>query len=221
MGSEDLFHQRKAKAVKKLERRIAKRSSYDRVLMVCEGAKTEPYYFNDLVQFYKLNTANVAIDGSCGSSPASVLERAIELWKEQSRKGDPYDRVYCIFDKDTHETYDATLREISSRKPKNTFFACQSIPCFEYWLLLHFKYTTKPYAATGGSSVANEVLKELKGLFPEYAKGNKQIFSSLNGQLEFAEENAARALKASQENYTDNPSTYIHELVGYLQNLKN
>ena len=45
MGSEDLFHKRKAKSAEQLERRKAKRSPYEKVLIVCEGEKTEPNYF--------------------------------------------------------------------------------------------------------------------------------------------------------------------------------
>ena len=59
MGTVNLFHKRKAKAADGLERRKAKRESYDKVLIVCEGEKTEPNYFNELINFYKLNTANV------------------------------------------------------------------------------------------------------------------------------------------------------------------
>jgi len=55
---------------------------------------------------------------------------------------------------------------------------------------------------------------------PEYEKGSGNIFSSLYPQLDFAKANAERALEASQKNNTDNPSTYIHQLVEYLQNLK-
>ena len=47
MGSEDLFHKRKAKSVKQLARNKSKRAPYDKVLIVCEGTKTEPYYFTD------------------------------------------------------------------------------------------------------------------------------------------------------------------------------
>ena len=77
MGSDNLFHKRKAKAAKTLERRKSKRSSYEKILIVCEGEKTEPYYFDDLIQYHKLNTANVEIDGSCGSSPKSVYDHAL------------------------------------------------------------------------------------------------------------------------------------------------
>ncbi|MBV1929528.1 MAG: RloB family protein [Gammaproteobacteria bacterium] len=220
MGSDNLFHKRKAKAAGSLERRKSKRSSYDKVLIVCEGEKTEPNYFNELIQFYELNTANVAIDGICGSSPKSVFNRAIDLWQKEDQKGDPFDRVYCVFDKDSHETYEATISRVSAQKPIDVFYAAVSIPCFEYWLLLHFKYTTKPYAETGTSSIGNEVLKELKGMIPEYAKGSNEIFSSLYPQLELAKKNAERSLQCANDNHTDNPSTRVHELIDYLQNLK-
>lgn len=220
MGSDNLFHKRKAKAADSLERRKSKRSSYDKVFIVCEGQKTEPNYFNEIIKTYKLNTANVAIDGSCGSSPKSVFERAIDLWKREEIKGDPFDRVYCVFDKDSHETYEETLRNIYTQTPKEIFYAAVSIPCFEYWLLLHFKYSTKPYAATGASSIANEVLKELRGVMPAYEKGSHNIFTDLHSQLDFAKANAARSLQCAEGNHTDNPSTFIHELVEYLQNLK-
>jgi hypothetical protein len=220
MGSDNLFHKRKARAAKSLKRRSAIRSTYEKVLIVCEGKKTEPNYFSELVEFYKLNTANVAIDGSCDSSPRSVFERAVNLCEQELQKNDPYDRIYCVFDKDSHETYDEAIRAIRDKSPKGTFFAAQSIPCFEYWLILHFKYTTKPYAATGKSSIGDEVLKDLKSLMPDYEKGNKNIFSSLHTQLDFAKENSIRALQYAQNNYTDNPSTHIHKLVEYLQNLK-
>lgn len=220
MGSDNLFHKRTAKVADNLERRKAKRSSYDKVLIVCEGEKTEPNYFNELIQFYELNTANVDIDGSCGSSPKSVFKRAINLWEIEDRKGDPFDRVYCVFDRDSHETYEETVRKISEHKPKNLFHAAVSVPCFEYWLLLHFKFTTKPYAATGASSIANEVFKELKDVMPNYTKGSINIFSTLASQVEFAKENATRSMQHAEDNHTDNPTTYIHDLVDYLQNLK-
>lgn len=220
MGSEDLFHKRKAKLADKLERRKAKRDSYDKVLIVCEGGKTEPNYFIELVDHYEINSANVAIDGSCGSSPKSVYERAHALYQAEVIKGDSFDRVYCVFDKDSHDTYGEALTCIASEKPISTFYATTSIPCFEYWLLLHFKYTTNPYSRAGTSSIGNEALKDLVAVMPEYEKGGLKLFSSLFEQLEFAKSNADRALQEANNTHTDNPSTNVHELVDYLQNIK-
>lgn len=220
MGTDNLFHKRRAKAADQLERRKARRSSYEKVLIVCEGEKTEPNYFNELIQFYELNTANVEIDGTCGSSPISVLERALDLKRLEETKGDPFDKIYCVFDKDSHSTYDEALRQISEYPQKGLIHATISVPCFEYWLLLHFRYTTKPYAACGSSSIANEVLKELKCVMPEYKKGSHNIYIFLADQVEFAKENAARAVEQAKANHTDNPITYVHKLVEYLQRLK-
>lgn len=219
MGTDNLHHRRKAKVVKELQRRRSRRASYDKILIVCEGEKTEPNYFRELVNFYKLNSANVEIDGSCGSSPKSVLERAESLALSEKTKGDAYDRVYCVFDKDSHETFDETIKKIDNKKPADIFYASISVPCFEYWLLLHFEYTTKPFHRTGKSSVADEVIKDLKKYMPEYRKADCNVFFQLVDQLDFAKANSHRALKSAKQNHTDNPSTKIHELVDYLQNL--
>ncbi len=201
MGSEDLFHKRKAKAADRLERRKAKRASYDKVLIVCEGEKTEPNYFNELVDFYEINSANVDVDGTCGSSPKSVFERALSLYQAEIIKGDPFDRVYCVFDKDSHGTYDTTINKIRSNEYKSVFYATTSVPCFEYWLLLHFKYTTKPYAATRSASVGEAVLKDLVKVIPAYEKGSAGIFSLLQDQLEYAKNNSIRAKLHSEKKW--------------------
>ena len=53
-----------------------------------------------------------------------------------------------------------------------------------------------------------------------YTKGSIDIFSALLGQLDFAKNNARRALQAAEANHTDNPTTKVHELVDFLQNIR-
>jgi hypothetical protein len=67
---------RKARSFRELERRNPKRSPYDQILIVCEGGKTEPNYFQALIDDLRLNTANVEVDGESGSSPRSVVAHA-------------------------------------------------------------------------------------------------------------------------------------------------
>jgi len=222
MGSQDLFHKRKAKVAADLDRRKAKRAAYEKVLIICEGEKTEPNYFNELVDFYKLNTANVEIDGSCGSSPNKVFERAKELYDIEEKRGDSYDKVYCVFDRDTHTSYDDTVASIRKEqlKIKDTFFHITSVPCFEFWLILHFNFSTKPYIAAGNLSSGDQVVRDLKRFIPEYTKGIEGIFSLLHNQIELAKVNADRVNDQANANHTDNPSTFVNELVHYLQNLK-
>jgi hypothetical protein len=55
---------------------------------------------------------------------------------------------------------------------------------------------------------------------PHYSKGQQDTFFELQDQLEFAKDNAKRALKAAEANGTDNPTTRVHELVEFLQHIK-
>ncbi len=220
MGSDDLFHKHKAKQAGELKRKQAKRAPYDRVLIVCEGEKTEPHYFQELCDHYRLNSANIEISGDCGSAPINVVERAKKLYRTEQRNGIPFDRVYCVFDKDTHYTYEPALQEVENAKPKATFFAINSVPCFEFWLLLHFAYTTQPFYGTeGAKSAGGQVLDELKKYIADYAKGDHGHFERLIGQLPQAIQHSKRALKEANANGTGNPTTLVYELVEYLQGL--
>ncbi len=88
MGSDDLHHKRKARRAKDLARRKSSRASYDRVLIVCEGAKTEPNYLRELIDCLELNSANVEVDGDSGSSPISVVKHAKRRYREEQAKGE-------------------------------------------------------------------------------------------------------------------------------------
>jgi hypothetical protein len=211
---------RPRRQAKNVRREGPKRDPYDRVLIVCEGKATEPNYLQGLRSDYRLNSENVKIDGKGGSSPDSVFKRATRLWKRERDKGNPYDRVYCVFDKDTHTTYEETLGKISNYTPKGIFFPAQSIPCFEYWLILHFKFTAKPYSSDSRRRVGDVVKKDLKVIFPEYEENSKTIFWDLKDKLKTAKQHAVKSLKAAQARGNDNPSTHVHKLIDYLQNLK-
>lgn len=220
MGTDDLFKKRKAKTARDQARRKASRAPYEKVLIVCEGEKTEPNYFNELIDFYEINTANVKVDGSCGSDPLSVVDYAIAQYKQELATGEPYNRVYCVIDRDAHPNFTAALQKLDNQKPVDVFHAAVSVPCFEYWLLLHFNYTTAAFMSAGNKSAGDGVVDELKKYWSDYGKGNYGAFSYLLGQLDFAKANAARGLANALQTGSNNPSTCVHELVAYLQNIK-
>jgi len=220
MGTDNLFTKRKAKQTKDLKRKQAKRAVYDKVLIVCEGKKTEPNYFKGLRDCYRLNSANIDITHDRGSAPKNVLKKAEQRYREEKDKGIPFDRVYCVFDKDTHTSYQDTLQTIEQKRTKNTFFAITSVPSFEFWLLLHFEYTASPVLGiTGRKSAGDQVLAKLKQYIPDYQKAEKGHFIALKDQLPFAIANARRVCQTAEKNETDNPSTQVHVLVEYLQSL--
>lgn len=192
-----------------LTRRKYVRDPYDKVLIVCEGEKTEPNYFNGLKNHLRLKSANVAIVGEV-ATPAKIFERAKELEKREKGKGDSFDQVFCVFDKDRHTDYQKALDQCAQKN----YIAITSVPAFEYWLILHFRYTTSPYQNT--SALVRDVKKHL----PDYEKNDAGIFGKLQDKLETAKTNAARSLEAARQADTDNPSTKVHILVETLQDIK-
>jgi len=217
MGTDNLFHKRKERKVELLRRRRATKAPYDVILIVCEGRKTEPNYFTELKKAFRLSNANVRICGR-GSDPLSVVDFAIETFRREPE----FDRVYCVFDRDRHTTYHAALDKVKqTRLSKGSkIFSIPSVPCFEFWLLLHFTYTTKPFDAPAGDSICFKVIKELKNHLPAYQKGDRDIFNKIQDKLDNAIINARRVEQFHQTSGTENPSTCVHSLVEYLRDLK-
>lgn len=211
---------RKARNVGNLQRRPPERDPYERILIVSEGSETEPNYFNGIKDDLKLDTAEVEVDGSSGSSPKSVIRHAKKRYDEAKSKGDTFDHVYCVIDKDEHPTYQEALSEIKDKKPVGVFHVITSVPCFEYWLLLHFIYTTKPYARSENQSQGAHAKHELKKYLPNYEKNSKNIYKQVMLHTDRAINNAVRANDEADKANTDNPSTQVHVLVTKLRDLK-
>lgn len=219
MSAKNKIKRRKPHSRKAISRKVAVREAYKKILIVCEGAKTEPLYFTNAREFYQLSTVNVEITGE-GRDPMSLVRFAKQKYKEEAAAGDAYDAVYCVFDKDTHSTYDAAIQSLRSSTPKGIWHSINSVPSFEFWLLLHFRYTDRPFHATGRASAGDEVLKELKNYIPDYQKGKPKLFSALVDRLDIACRNTKKVLAACEQNATDNPSTRVHILVDELRRLK-
>lgn len=220
MGTDNLFHKHKAKNVADLKRSKESREPYDKVLIVCEGEKTEPYYLTALRDHFKLSQANIRIDPNSDSSPISVVNYAKELIKQSEK--DPYDNVFCVIDRDRHTSFDTAITQINSFRNKHTkLHSIVSNPCFEYWILLHFTYTTKLFGTSGDSPCMDLIKNDLKIYLPDYEKGDKAIMPPIiKAGLEMAVANAKRANEVAEKNGTDTPTTQMDKLVEYLKNLK-
>ena len=215
MGSDNLFHKRKARQAESLRRKKARRASYDTVLIVCEGEKTEPNYFRELRDDLKLNSANIEITGDAGgSSPMNIVDYAFDHYEE-------YDQTFCVFDKDRHTNYQAALSKIRDKRQRKGHMlrAITSVPCFEFWLLLHFRKTTRNFD-TGQGSICDRVISALKNDLPDYAKGTKGIYWATKDNIGTAIQRAREVNDHCKHAGTDHPSTQIHELIVYLQQLK-
>ena len=199
-----------------LRRKTSQRSPYDRILIVCEGEKTEPIYFKVLIDKFKINTANVSITGDCGTDPKSVQKKAKEEQKKANQEKNPYDKIFCVFDKDSHPNYSQTVTSINNSK---IYKAINSVPCFEYWLLLHFVYTDAPFFKTENKSICENVGEKLKEYVSNYEKSSNDVEVFLD-KIDVAIKNSIKSMQNAVKNNTDMPSSNVHELVEYIQKLE-
>ena len=190
------------------------KQSCDRVLVVCEGTKTEPYYLKELLDHYRLNTANVVVLGT-GVDPVSIVDKAKKRRQHELQRGDRFDRIYCVFDRNSHENFS----QASQIARQSDFRLARSWPCFEFWLLLHFQYTRKPYASGGGKSASQHCVLDLRINLPDYSKGSTGVFLKLLPWLVKANSRAIRAEKDAQASGEENPSTEFNHLVEYLRSM--
>lgn len=197
-------------------KRAPVRRTGDSILIVCEGGCTEPEYFYQLKIIWKLHA--VEIVGDCGSAPISVVNKAKELEKirrQEAKKRDsekvPYDQVWCVFDRDQHESFDRALDKARGNK----FFLADSIPCFEFWFLLHFAPKQHNY------DDHDNVVGDLKqpGFLPDYVEKSVP-FEKLFPRIETAIENSQTVRNALMSNPAlDISYTKVDMLVCELKSL--
>jgi len=209
-----------------LERKLSRRASYDRILIVSEGSKTEPNYFREIRAAYRLHTANVEVRPSeLGTSPIQVVQYAKELFENGDRhkrlQPRAFEQVYAVFDRDDHASYFDALSLAASldgklhndNKQAVTFKAMASVPSFELWLLLHYENIQAPIHR-------DEVMRRLKQHIPGYEKGAGWAFATTRDLLNIATQRA-QALAVRFNAYSDpEPYTAIGDLVTLLTTLR-
>jgi hypothetical protein len=209
-----------------LHRKAAKRQPFERVLIVCEGEKTEPLYLEEIRRTFRLSTAHVQVWPSVGGTePIQVVDYAERLFLEGDRAKamDPraFDRVIAVFDRDDHATYHQALAKVRALNlvhenddgERVPFQAIVSVPCFELWLLLHFEDVMAPIHR-------NKVYAALRTHLPGYNKGQGGHFAATRARLETATARAvARAAHTTAHDGRE-PYTDMHTLVNLLMTLK-
>ncbi len=212
-----------ARKIHSPKRSKSSRDSYARVLIISEGEETEPAYFNAIIKKYKLRKENITIiPSSSGSAPMSVAKSTIKRVTKAEASGNPYDYVFCVFDRDEHENFDDAcnkmLRTCKNMENKDDVLA-RSWPCFEYWLLSHYKFTRSPFARKGDNSPCKTCLTELAKHIKGYEK-NCANLGTLMDNLDTAIKNAKQSCKDADKTKEPNPSSEVYKVLEWLQKLK-
>lgn len=178
-----------------------------RILVVCEGEVTEPEYLQGFARWCRNPLVRIEISDEHGV-PRTLVETAKRLKAQADRKatqeGDPflrYDSVWCVFDVDEHPHVDQALDMANA----NEVHVALSNPCFELWLLLHFRESP-------GMRHRKAVHQMLTGFLPGY--GKHLSFEVLEPGYEHAVRRAQRLADeaASANEVGRNPSTGVYVL---------
>ncbi len=192
-----------------------------RGLILCEG-ETEENYFQGLISQdkyrRKFSSVDVKIFKPKYHSPLGLVKYAKLKIKVAKQEKNAYDFVWVIFDRDGHAKIpDAfEVARISNPEIKIAF----TIPCFEYFVLLHFEKTTKPFIKC--DSVISQIKKKW---LPDYEKASN-IFETLLPNKDIGISNSKWVIEQFSDEIDSGKriyelSTYsnIHDLVEYLYEL--
>jgi len=119
-------------------RRPAKYKPQPRILILCEDKKSCRTYLQEAAQHFRCR-ADVEIAHVGRTDPRGIVAEA------KSRRAD-YDSAYCAIDRDAHETFDEAVS--NAAKPP-AVEVISSHPCYEFWLLLHFRKTRSSFVPSG------------------------------------------------------------------------
>ena len=175
--------------------------------------KTERFYFSRMVDSLKLHLVrSVSILKASNTDCLSIASEGIKYAKDEQ-----VDEVWCVFDKDNNgENFITAIDELrkEERKVKKRIVPIYSIMSFEYWLILHYQKTRKPFES------AKKCLEELKKYMPNYTKEDKDLYFIVLDKQEKAIKNAKEIRKEWGDDIVgieeQNPSTEVYRLVERL-----
>jgi hypothetical protein len=163
-----------------------------RILILCEGEKTEIFYFKGFKRDEhfrrKFSAVSIEVYHPTDHSPLGLVKEAIQQKNAAIRERNPFDHIWVVFDKDGHSNIPDTFSLARSKKINIAF----SNICFEYWILLHYETTTKSFEN------CDKIIEYIKKYhFANYEK-TKDIFEKLKSSMSIAIANNKAVLKICQ-----------------------
>ncbi len=138
-------------------------------LILCEG-ETEENYFKGLIsqEKYRRRFASISVEifKPKDHSPTGLIKHAKKLIKQAKQDRNDYDFVWVVFDRDGHHGIPDAFEWARTNKP--VIKVALTSPCFEFFILLHFEKTSRPFAK------CDDVISHIKksGYIPGYEKAS-------------------------------------------------
>lgn len=196
-------------------------------LIVCEGEKTEPNYFEGLKEDLPkgvLTYYHIDIEGT-GRNTQSLADEALRLKKLYEQESNrPIDRLWLVFDRDSFPANDFNSTVLRCYNSKPEIGCAWSNEAFELWYLLHFHFYNHGMSRKDYQDSIEENLKPFLGNDYRYKKNSPEMYTLLKeyGNLDDAIRNAKRLVANFEEklDYSNhNPCTMVWKLIEELMQL--
>ncbi len=182
-------------------------------LIVVEGKATEPAYLDGVKLKLKRKAAAVVVRHGDHTDPVGIVNEAIKLRDGHAANPnkEPYDQVWVVFDRETqNHPRRKQVPAAQELATANDIRVALSIPSFEFWLLLHFDYSTKSFDDCAA------VKKALKKFIKDYEKSDLPL-DDLLARVATAMKHATQCHRHWKAADGDrNPSTHMDELLREL-----
>ena len=207
------------RTVEKYDRAVDEIEPREYFLIVCEGEKTEPNYFEALSKELPSNLVLV-LDGA-GANTMTLVNRAEQIDDNRSKNmGARYDHIWIVFDRDSFSAEDFN-NAVFMCHSKN-YNAAYSNESFELWYLLHFEYLNSGISRKDYVKKLEEIIKKKTGHKKfRYKKNSPDFYYILCEHGD--EKQAIRRAKKLEEMWDQSnpakecPSTYVYKLVEKLR----
>ena len=188
-------------------------------LIVSEGTKTEPKYFEKIKETIDAkyrDRIHLDISGK-GDNTVNLFNRAV---KDVARSNNVYKHVWLVFDKDDFppEHFDRTAELCAAESTDETrYHPIWSNQCIELWFLLHFMFLQADLHRDEYWPKLTESLKS-KNL-GTYYKNRTDMFDVLRPYMDDAIRNAKmlEEINTGKTPSRSTPGTMIHHLIVTLK----
>lgn len=182
------------------------------ILYAAEGDnKTESIY---LQNFQARNGPRIIQASGNRTDPVKMMKQLVKEAKEKGLSVRDGDRAFCIIDTDTGKEKQSQINA-ASKKENDLIKVITSSPCFEEWILMHLRWSTK-------YQTSQEAVEELKEKCPGYKK-NCNIYPFIKDNQNDAIQNAKRLEEFHREQGRDahsidsNPSSEMYKVIELLK----
>ncbi len=219
---------KKRLARKEQKRREAIRAIRQHILIVCEGEKTEPLYFEgfraDLPKGV-LDTCRIEIEGQ-GKNTLSLIEAIIGIRaKREKETGRPFDQTWAVFDRDSFPNEHFNNAIFKARDVKPDIRCAWSNEAFELWYLLHFSYYQDAMSRTDYQARIERELSQRMGQAYTYRKNDPDMYAYLqkygNPEQAMVWAKTLHLRFTGKEDFANhNPCTLVYALISVLNELR-